>query len=136
MVGNRPVIMRWRASVVGRRRSRSSHGTGARGSLALVTPQGGTGLILSMAHAEVTQATRDNLYGEWSELIVGARPDGLVSCYLVEDADSVRVMAVWSDLGSHDRALADEGTHPAFAVFEAAGVDPQHTVLTVLGSLT
>ncbi len=92
-------------------------------------------MILSMAHAEIAQATRDNLYGEWSEVIVGARPEGLVSCYLVEDGAHVKVMAVWRDLDAHDAALGDEQSHPAYAVFEAAGVDPQHTIMKVIGSL-
>jgi hypothetical protein len=92
-------------------------------------------VIFSMAHAEVAEADRDNLFGEWSELVVGQKPDGLVSAYLVADGDHVRVAAVWHDVEAHDRALHDEKTHPAFRVFEAAGLDPQHTVMTVMGSL-
>lgn len=88
-----------------------------------------------MAHAEVAQATRDNLYGEWSELMVGERPDGLVACYLTEDDHSVRVMAVWSDREAHDRAIGQARSHPAYLVFEAAGVDPQHTIMRVIGSV-
>lgn len=92
-------------------------------------------MILSMAHAEIARATRENLYGEWSELLVGERPDGLVACYLTEDERFVRVMAVWNDLEAHDRALAQEQSHPAYLVFEAAGVDPQHTIMSVIGAL-
>lgn len=92
-------------------------------------------MILSMAHAEVVEADRDNLYGEWSDLIVGEQPDGLLSAYLVTDAQYVRVAAVWESVEAHDRALADEKTHPAFRVFEAAGSDPHHTVMKVVGTL-
>ncbi len=92
-------------------------------------------MILSMAHAEVGEADRDNLYGEWSDLKVGEQPDGLVSAYLVTDGGNVRVVAVWHSVEAHDRALADEKTHPAFRVFEAAGLDPEHTVMSVMGSL-
>ena len=92
-------------------------------------------MILSMAHAEVAEADRENLLGEWSDLVVGERPDGLVSAYLVTDGDYLRVAAVWRSLEAHDRALDDEKTHPAFKVFEAAGVDPQHAVMKVVGSL-
>lgn len=92
-------------------------------------------MILSMAHAEAGEADRDNLFGEWSDLVVGDQPDGLVSAYLVTDGDYVRVAAVWDSVEAHDRALNDEQTHPAFKVFEAAGLDPQHTVMKVMGSL-
>ncbi len=92
-------------------------------------------MILSMAHAEAGEADRDNLFGEWSDLVVGEQPDGLVSAYLVADGDYVRVAAIWDSTEAHDRALHDEQTHPAFKVFEAAGLDPQHTVMKVMGSL-
>ena len=35
-------------------------------------------MILSLAHAPVDAASRDNLVGAWSDLVVGERPDGLV----------------------------------------------------------
>ncbi len=88
-----------------------------------------------MAHAEVGAAEQDNLYGEWSDLIVGEKPDGLVAAYLLTDGDQVRVAAVWHSVEAHNRALGEEKTHPAYKVFEAAGLDPQHTVMTVVGSL-
>ncbi len=93
-------------------------------------------MILSMAHAEVAVARRDHLFGEWSDLVVGERPEGLLACYLIEDGDLVRVAAVWADAEAHDRALREEATHPAFRVFEAAGSDPDHSVMTVVGSMT
>ncbi len=92
-------------------------------------------MILSMAHAEIAEARRDHLFGEWSDLVVGERPEGLVACYLIEDGDLVRVAALWTDAQAHDRALNDEAAHPAFRVFEAAGADPDHSVMKVVGSM-
>ena len=86
-----------------------------------------------MAHAEIDAARADNLFGEWSDLVVGDRPEGLVSCYLVKDSSTVRVFALWSDLAAHDRALHEEATHPAYRVFEAAGADPEHAMMDVIG---
>lgn len=40
-------------------------------------------MILSMAHAQVDDAADANVFGEWSNLVGGARPDGLLNCYLV-----------------------------------------------------
>ena len=58
-----------------------------------------------------------------------------MSAYLVSDGGYVRVAAVWQSVEAHDQALHDEKTHPAFKVFEAAGLDPEHTVMNVMGSL-
>ena len=57
-------------------------------------------MIFSIAHAEVADADRDNLYTEWSDLVVGAKPDGLVAAYLVADGEYVRVAAVWDSVVS------------------------------------
>ncbi len=92
-------------------------------------------MILSMAHAEVPEADHDNMLGEWSDLVVGDRPEGLVAAYLLRDGNILRVAAVWKSAAHHDRALNDEKTHPAFQVFEAAGADPHHEVMSVMGSL-
>jgi len=92
-------------------------------------------MILSLAHAPVDAASRDNLFGAWSDLVVGERPDGLVDCYLLEADGVVQVAAIWESAEAHDRAIAEERTHPAFAVFEASGLDPTHTVFEVVGHL-
>ena len=68
-------------------------------------------------------------------MVVGEKPEGLVSAYLLTEGDTVRVAAVWHSVAAHDRALDDERNHPAFRVFEAAGLDPQHTAMNVMGSL-
>ena len=92
-------------------------------------------MILSMAHAEIPEARHSHLLGSWSDLVVGDRPPGLVAAYLVSDGDNLKVAAVWESLEAHEQALDDEQTHPAFNVFEAAGADPSHAVMRVIGSL-
>lgn len=92
-------------------------------------------MIFSIAHAEIPEADHDNLAGEWSDLVVGDRPEGLVAAYLLTDGEYLRVAAVWKSAEDHDRALHDEKSHPAFQVFEAAGADPEHVVMRVIGSI-
>lgn len=87
-----------------------------------------------MAHAAVSEVSHNELLGEWSDLVVGDRPEGLVAAYLVRDGEYVRVAAIWRSAEHHDRALHEEQTHPAFRVFEAAGADPEHAVMDVIGS--
>jgi hypothetical protein len=92
-------------------------------------------MILSMAHAQMDDAAHADVLGEWSKLVVGARPGGLLNCYLVRAEHEIRVLAFWASEEDHDRALGDEKNHPAYAVFEAAGLDATHTVLSVMGDL-
>lgn len=92
-------------------------------------------MILSLAHAPVEDASRDNLFGAWSDLVVGDRPNGLIDCYLLEDEGVVQVAAIWESAEAHDRAIGEERTHPAFAVFEASGLDPTHSVFNIVGRL-
>jgi hypothetical protein len=92
-------------------------------------------LIISMAHAEVPEGDHAHVLGEWSDLVVGERPDGLVAAYLLRDGGYLRVAAVWRSVEHHDRALYEERCHPAYQVFEAAGVDPHHVVMNVMGSI-
>lgn len=92
-------------------------------------------MILSLAHAPVEEASRDNLFGAWSDLVVGDRPNGLIDCYLLEDEDVVQVAAIWESAEAHDRAIGKERTHPAFVVFEASGLDPTHSVFSIVGRL-
>ena len=92
-------------------------------------------MILSMAHAEIPGVDHDHLAGEWSDLVVGDRPEGLVAAYLLTDGNYLRVAAVWRSAEDHDRALDEEKSHPAFQVFEAAGADPHHAIMRVIGSL-
>jgi hypothetical protein len=76
-----------------------------------------------------------NMCGAWSNLVTGARPEGLVDCFLMEADGVVQVVALWESTDAHDRALGEEDTHPAFAVFEAMDADPTHAVFKVVGDL-
>ena len=93
-------------------------------------------MIMSVAHAAVDESERRNLFGEWSDLIVGDRPAGLVDCYLLETDGFVQIAAVWASREDHDRAVHEESNHPAYAVFEASGVDPTHSIYSIVGRLT
>jgi len=92
-------------------------------------------MILSLAHARVDEATSANVFGAWSDLVVGDRPSGLVDCYLLEADGEIQIAAVWESADHHDDAIGEEGKHPAYAVFEASGLDPTHSVFKVVGRL-
>ena len=94
-------------------------------------------MIVSIAHADANEAALANVFGAWSDLVVGNRPNGLVDCYLLKSDDdgTVQVVAVWDSIDDHDRAVHDERVHPAYTVFEAAGLDCTHAVLSVIGSI-
>ena len=92
-------------------------------------------MILSLAHSPVDEATRDNMFGAWSNVVTGARPDGLLECFLIEADGVVQVAALWESVDAHDRAIGDKSTHPAFGVFEAMGAEPTHTIFAVVGHL-
>jgi hypothetical protein len=92
-------------------------------------------MIMSIAHANTQDAERENLFGAWSNLVVGSRPEGLVNCYLLETDESVQVVALWRSIEDHNRAIDDDVAHPAYAVFEAAGLDPVHSVHRVFGQI-
>lgn len=93
-------------------------------------------MILSIAHAQVDEASSAHVYGAWSNLLVGERPAGLVDCYLVQGDGALQIVAVWADAKDHDRAIGEEKSHPAYAVFEACGLDHSHSVFKVTGQLT
>ena len=92
-------------------------------------------MILSIAHAEVDDATHANVFGAWSDLVVGNKPDGLVDSYLLRSGGKVQVVAVWESLEHHDSAIHEDTTHPAYVVFEASGLDCSHEVLEVVGTI-
>ncbi len=92
-------------------------------------------MILSIAHAEVDEATNANVFGAWSDLVVGTRPDGLINCYLIEGEGVVQIAAIWESSEHHARAISEEGSHPAYVVFEASGLDPTHAEYKIVGSL-
>ena len=92
-------------------------------------------MIVSIAKAEAGDATDHNLYGEWSDIVVGQRPEGLIDGFLLYGDGVVQVAAIWESRDAHDRALAEERSHPAYLLFEAAGLDHDHTVYEVVGRL-
>lgn len=92
-------------------------------------------MILSIAEADADDAVHGNVFGAWSNLVVGNRPDGLVDSYLLREDGVVQVVAVWESLEHHDRAVHEDGAHPAYVVFEASGLDCTHRVLNVVGSI-
>ncbi len=92
-------------------------------------------MILSLAHSQIAEATKTNMFGAWSDLVTDARPDGLVDCFLMEADGVVQVAALWDSVDAHDSAIGDEATHPALAVFEAMGADPIHATFRVVGHL-
>ena len=89
---------------------------------------------MSIAYASVRDAATSNTFGAWSDLVTGARPDGLVDAYLLRGDDEIRVVAIWSSFDDHDRAAADD-VHPIFHFFEACGLDPDHVVYRIEGRL-
>jgi hypothetical protein len=92
-------------------------------------------LILSISQAPVADATRENLFGAWSELQVGDRPDGLVDCYLVEADGVIQIASIWASQEHHDQAVAGNERHPGLLVFAACGLDAAHSVYTVVARL-
>ena len=92
-------------------------------------------MIYSIARADVDDAAHANVLGAWSDLVVGDRPTGLVDAYLLKSDTTIQIVASWNSMDDHDRAVHEETTHPAYMVFEAAGLDCTHTVYNVLGSI-
>ena len=92
-------------------------------------------MILSVAHASVEDADSTNMFGIWSNMVVGEKPSGLVNAYLLEGDGAVYVHSVWESRDAHDQAMESASDHPAFGFFEACGLDPTHTVYEVIGHL-
>jgi len=92
-------------------------------------------LVVSIAQADVESAEKAHIFAAWSNLVTGERPQGLMDCYVLEGDAVIQVVGVWENAEAHNRALHEEANHPAFVVFEAAGVETTHTVHKVVGSL-
>ena len=93
-------------------------------------------MILSIAHAPVDDPDADYIFGAWSDIVVGDRPDGLVDCYLSRGEGVVYMLSVWDSPESHERALQDRATHPTFGFFAACGLDPRQATYDVIGRIT
>ena len=89
-----------------------------------------------MAHASVEDPTAEYIFGAWSNIVVGERPDGLVDCYLSQGGGVVHMVSIWTSIEDHDRAMEEEKNHPAFGFFAACGLDPNQTTYEVIGRLT
>jgi hypothetical protein len=92
-------------------------------------------MILSIAYARVDDASRQNLFGAWSDLLVGEKPSGLVDCYLLEADDTIQIAAIWESAEHHENAVRGGSDHPGLHVFAACGVDPSHDVFKVVGRM-
>lgn len=92
-------------------------------------------MILSIAQASVDDPSAEYIFGAWSDIVVGERPQGLVDCYLTSDEGTVNMVSIWQSSEDHDRAIEEKGNHPAFGFFEACGLDPTHTTYDVIGRL-
>lgn len=92
-------------------------------------------MILSIASAAVDEPDADYIYSAWSDMMVGERPAGLVDCYLSKTDEALQMVSLWDTAESHDRALSERETHPAFGVFAACGVEPKHSMYHVIGHL-
>ena len=68
-------------------------------------------MIMSIAQAPVDEASHVNVFGAWSDLIVGERPTGLVDCYLLEADGVVQVAAVWRSIDDHDHEERNPEQH-------------------------
>lgn len=90
-------------------------------------------MIVAHAHATVDEAKVHHLMAAWSDLVTGAKPMGLVECLLLRGNEGWQVTSIWDKHESLQQAIDDEGAHPAFVVFDAAGVAPTHTTLELTG---
>lgn len=88
-----------------------------------------------MANASVEDPTAEYIFGAWSNIVVGDRPEGLVDCYLTSAEGVISMVSVWETAEDHDRALEEKGNHPAYGFFEACGLDPVSTTYEVIGRL-
>ncbi len=93
-------------------------------------------MILSIAHAPVGDPTAEYIFGAWSDIVVGERPDGLLDCYLSQGDQVIHMVSIWESVEDHDRAIKEEENHPAYGFFEACGIDPTHATYKVIGRLT
>jgi len=91
---------------------------------------------MSIAQASVDDPGADYIFGAWSNIVVGQRPEGLVDCYLSQGDQVVYMVSVWQDNDSYDRAMDDRESHPDYGFFEACGLEPTNTIYDVIGHIT
>lgn len=91
--------------------------------------------VVSVSRAAVDDAVSAHIYAAWSNLVAIDRPAGLAECFMFEEDGYFEIMGIWESMDDHDAALAAETNHPAFVVFEAAGVECGHTFKRLVGSV-
>jgi hypothetical protein len=93
-------------------------------------------VILSTARASLEGANSTEMFGIWSDMVVGGdRPPGLVNAYLLEGDGTIHVHAIWESRDAHDRAMAEAPNHAVFGFFAACGLDPAQSVFRVIGRI-
>lgn len=91
---------------------------------------------MSIAHASVDDPDAEYIFGAWSNMVVGERPEGLIDCYLSRGDKVVYMVSVWEDDAAYDRAIEDRENNPNYGFFEACGLEPTRTVYDVIGRMT
>ena len=92
-------------------------------------------MIMSIAQASVDDPDAGYIFGAWSNMVVGQRPEGLIDCYLSQGDRVVYMVSVWDDSEAYDRAMGDRENHPDFGFFEACGLEPTNTIYDVIGRI-
>ena len=92
-------------------------------------------MILSIARVSIHEERHDHLFAAWSDMVALDHPPGLLECLLTQAEDRIEVVALWRDRGAHDAALASEGSHPAYRIFEATGTPAELEVVEVRGHI-
>lgn len=92
-------------------------------------------MIISIARVSIESAGHGHLFAAWSDMVTQDHPPGLVECMLTQAEDRIEVVAVWRDRAAHDAALADEGSHPAYRIFDATGTPAEHEIVDVKGHI-
>lgn len=90
---------------------------------------------MSIAQASVDDPGADYIFGAWSNIVVGQRPEGLIDCYLSQGDQVVYMVSVWQDSEAYDRAMADRESHPDYGFFEACGLEPTNIIYDVIGHI-
>ena len=92
-------------------------------------------MILSVARVQIGEAEHSHLFAAWSNMVTMDHPSGLLECWLTQGDDRIEVVALWQDRAAHDAAVAEEGTHPAYRIFDATDTVADYEVLDVKGRI-
>ena len=92
-------------------------------------------MIISIARVSIEEAKHDHLFAAWSNMVALDHPPGLVECLLTKTEEQIEVVGLWQDRNAHDAAVATEGSHPAYRIFDATGTPAEHEVVDVIGHI-